>query len=92
MNIGSVLTIATSGLLKNAHSVQESAERIVEHRAFIVSNENSDSGADTVIVPDDTTLIAEVFNIKKAEIAYSANAQVIHTADSMSDKLLKIMA
>ncbi|NQV45208.1 MAG: hypothetical protein HQ501_09910 [Rhodospirillales bacterium] len=81
MNIGSVLVTATNGMLKNARSVHESADRIVRQPVSGTSD-----------APDETNMIREIVNMRLAEIGYSANAHVIRTTDDMSATLLRILA
>lgn len=87
MSIGSVLTIATTGILQNTRSVQESAERIVQQP--VTHMPNAQPVRQTGYATDYT---AEIVNMKQAEIGYAANATVIRTADSMSATLLDILA
>ena len=98
MAISSVLATATNGMLKYARSVHESADRIVRDRALTesvrdrVPVEVKIPDPDIVFVPGKSDLVSEVFEIKKAEIGYSASARVIRTADDMSKNLLNILS
>ncbi len=89
MNIGSALTTATTGLLRNARSVQESAERIVQQPVGQMPKAPRTQRIQATQTPDLTT---EIINMKQAEIGYTANATVIRTADEMSASLLDVLA
>lgn len=77
MTITSALGIATNGLLQNARTVHETADRIVRQPV-------SDAA-------DDTNLIPDIVDLKLAETGFRANASVIRTADEMSGTLLDIL-
>jgi len=79
--ISSVLSTATTGLLKHTRDVHVSAERIVQQP---VAQPDQTSGAND--------LSTEIVNMKRAEIGYSASATIIRTADDMSATLLNILA
>lgn len=81
MNIGSVLSTATTGLHRNARVVHETATKIVQQPVA-----RTDKTHETI------DLNAEIIQMKQAEIAYSANATVIRTADDMTATLLDVLA
>jgi len=86
MNVGSAFATATTGMLRNARSVEQSADRIVQ------GNVARDTIAQTPETGNVPSLTSEIVNLKQAEIGYAANASIIRTADQMSATLLDILA
>ncbi len=81
MTIGSILSIATNGLLQNARTVHETADRIVRQPITDATGETSD-----------TDLARSIVDLKVAETGFRANASIVRTADEMSGTLLDILA
>ncbi len=79
MNIGGILTTATTGMVRDARSVHQSAARIVQHPVKNQTQKPAD-------------LATEIVRMKQAEIGYTANATIIRTADDMAATLLNVLA
>jgi len=107
MAINSILSTAVSGLQANATRANVSANNIVNQnsRDFTASQVNASTIASTssaaggsgvlaqVIATDKPVdLVHEVTQLIEAEAAYRANAEVIRTAEELTEDTLDIIA
>lgn len=101
MAINSVLSTAVSGLHKSAARVRESADTIVNvtsspptskptSSSFALSGNNAVDAQ--IIGSQESNLAREIVNLIEARAAYSANAEVIRTADDLSRLTNDILA
>jgi flagellar basal body rod protein FlgG len=93
MAINSVLTTAVNGLHRTSQSVQETATKIAGVNATPAAASSTPQQAaltgNTAITAQlsgagDVSLVREFANLIEAKAAYSANLQVIRTADDLS--------
>ena len=101
MSVLPILSNAVNGLHKNAERVQDSANRIVNlntrpEATIPVSYQPNVTGSNAIDAQvngsGQVDLVVEFVNIIQAEIAYKANAEVLKTAESLSDYTRDILA
>jgi len=107
MAINPILSTAVSGLQANATRASVSANNIANQntRDFTASKVNSNtiisnsspaggSGvqAQVIATNEPVNLVHEVTQLIEAEVAYRANAEVIRTAEELTEETLDIIA
>ncbi len=105
MRISSALSSAVSGLAANAASVQAVAENVANantpgYRAVrvrtssVIAGGGSSAGGVQVtrVRQGDVNLVREFSRLIQAEISYTANAQVVRTADDITHELIDVVA
>lgn len=105
MQISSALSSAVSGLAANAASVQAVAGNIANantpgYRAVRVRTSSVVTGGGyspggvqvTSVRQGEVDLAREFTRLIQAEISYTANAQVVRTADDLARKLIDVVA
>jgi flagellar basal-body rod protein FlgC len=105
MRISGALSSAVSGLAANAASVQAVAENVANantpgYRAVEVRASSAIAGGGaspggvkfTRVRQGEVDLARQFTRLIQAEISYSANAQVVRTADNLARKLIDVVA
>ncbi len=106
MRISSALSSAVSGLAANAAAVQAVAVNVanantpgyravrVRTSSVIVGAAGSSPGGVQVtrVRQGEVSLVREFTRLIQAEISYSANAQVVRTADDLASKIIDVVA
>ena len=105
MQISSALSSAVSGLAANAAGVQAVAENVANantpgYRAVRVRTSSVVTGAApsaggvqvTRVRQGEVNLVREFTRLIQAEISYTANAQVVRTADDLTHRLIDVVA
>lgn len=101
MAINSVLSTAISGLQRNAERVHDSANKIANLNARPTASDPAAnpatlSGSNAIdaqlVGTEQTSLVREFANLIEAKAAYSANLQVIKTAEELSQLSQDILA
>ncbi len=90
MSVGSILTTATTGMLRDARTVHQSAARIVQQP--VKQTQDQTLGQIQGKPQEATDLATEFVRIKQAEVSYNANATIIRTADDMASTVLDVLA
>ncbi len=103
MQISSALSSAVSGLAANAAAVQAIAENVANvntpgYRAVRVRTSSVVAGSSaggvqaTRVREGEVNLVRQFTRLIQAEISYTANAQVVRTADDITRKLIDVVA